>query len=68
MQIKCEVPDGPRPGNAFTLSSVPSSIVGLFWGGTFQSPDEYQLSGNTITTKFVVQPDDQFWVVFVPAL
>lgn len=45
-----ETPTGVVPGNAYTLSFVPSLILGFYWNGVFQRPGiDYTVAGAVIT-------------------
>jgi hypothetical protein len=45
-----EVPSGVIPGNAYTLSFVPTVLFAFYWNGIFQRPGlDYTIVGNLIT-------------------
>lgn len=45
-----ETPVGVVPGNAYTLSFVPTVLFGFYWNGVFQRPVlDYTLIGAVIT-------------------
>jgi hypothetical protein len=45
-----ETPTGVIPGNAYTLSQLPTVLFGFYWNGIFQRPGlDYTLSGQVIT-------------------
>lgn len=45
-----EIPAGVIPGNAYTMTHVPTVLFGFYWNGIFQRPGiDYTLIGAVIT-------------------
>lgn len=62
-----ETPAGIVPGNAYTLSFVPSLVLGFYWNGIFQRPGiDYTVAGAVITmTNSATAPLDTVFVVYL---
>lgn len=62
-----ETPSGVVPGNAYTLSHVPSLILGFYWNGLFQRPGiDYTLVGAVLTlTSGATATGDTVFVVYL---
>ena len=62
-----ETPAGVIPGNAYTLSFVPSIILAFYWNGIFQRPVlDYTLVGAVVTlTTSSTALGDTVYVVYL---
>lgn len=62
-----EAPTGVIPGNAYTLSAVPSVVFAFYWNGVFQRPGlDYTISGAVITfTSSATSAGDSVFVVYM---
>lgn len=62
-----ETPTGVIPGNAYTLSFVPSVLFAFYWNGVFQRPGiDYTLLGAVITmTSSATSSGDNVYVVYL---
>ena len=62
-----ETPSGVIPGNVYTLSHVPSIILGFYWNGVFQRPTlDYTLIGAVVTlTSSATSTGDAVYAVYL---
>jgi len=62
-----ETPAGVVPGNAYTLSYIPTLIIGFYWNQVFQRPGiDYTIAGMVITmTNSATAAGDNVYVVYL---
>lgn len=61
-----EIPTGVIPGNAYTLSFVPTVLFGFYWNGVFQKPGvDYTLLGGVITMTGATAAGDTVYAVYL---
>lgn len=62
-----ETPSGVVPGNAYTLSHVPTFIFGFYWNGVFQRPGvDYTAAGAVLTlTVGATSTGDNVFTVYM---
>lgn len=59
-----EQPSGIVPGSVFTTTDNPASILAFYVDGTFVPPNQYSVSGSTITLETAVSSGQIPWVVY----
>ena len=61
-----EAPAGVIPGNAYTCTYSPTTLIGFYWNGVFQRPGvDYTVAGAVITMTNATASGDNVWAVYL---